>query len=102
MPHPIYGPPSHRLARIEVRVDLPDQHNNFVTSALVTGISDGKRAPLFTMAAHWDPDDVEHGLQVADWVNHAVLAFLQDRPASQEKADQSLRGEGWEEVSLPF
>lgn len=102
MPHPIYGPPEHRLEHLEVKVHLPEAANNHTTSVLVQGISGGKRAPLFTLAEHWGPDEITRGLQASDWLAHVVLSVLQDRPAGQQPAEQALRGEGWEQGSLPL
>lgn len=102
MPHPIYGQPRHQLETVTVRITLPSPTNGFVTQARAVGEASTRRTSLWSESVSWSADEVTHGLQPADWVNHVVLCTLQDRPASQEALDDSLIGQGWEDVQLPF
>lgn len=102
MPHPIYGQPRHQLETVTVRITLPSPTNGHVTQARIVGETSTRRATLWSESVSWTAQEVAHGLQAADWVNHVVLCTLQDRPATQEALDNSLIGQGWEDVALPF
>lgn len=102
MPHPIYGRPSHQLAVVTCSLVLPCKRNNYRSSILVEGVSETKRAALWSVRESWEPGEVTAGLQPADAIHHVLLVASQDRPASQDVLERHLTGGGWEKVSLPF
>lgn len=103
MPHPIYGPPSHDLEKLELSLWLPTTRNGRHTRLTVLGTCETKRGPLWTYSEAWQAHEVTNGFQPADAVNLLTLAALQDRPSSQEALQRSLApGAYHEEPELPF
>lgn len=100
MPHPIYGPPSHQLDAIELKLYLPDPRNGWVTRLEMKGRSETRRGDLWSMSERWTKDDHRNMLEVVDSVHHALLAAVQDRPASNENLRHALAPGGYEDVPL--
>lgn len=102
MPHPVFGPPSHQLDTVELKLYLPDRRNGYMTRLEVSGRSETSRAALWTVREQWLPPEVEAGLQPADAANHVLLTALQDRPDCQSALERQLAGGGYQDVPLPF
>lgn len=92
MAHSIYGPPSHSLEVIRVRIEVPTESNGWVTSAHGTGESSTKRSPLWSDAESWVNTEQVCGLSVSDWTAHLVLTAIQEAPGNQRALDRALRG----------
>lgn len=92
MPHPIYGPPNHRLTRITAQLDLGTGEENDVILGRVFGWSITQRGRLWAEHSSWvaPQDDVVR--TPGDWLHHVVLVALEDRPNSQERLDYGLVG----------
>lgn len=102
MPHPVYGKPTHDLEVVTARIILPSPANGHVTQARVVGEASTRRTTLWNESASWTPEEAAAGLQPTDWVAHILLCALQDRPRDQGGLDNSLIGQGWEDIALPF
>lgn len=101
MPHPIYGPPSHRLEVVHFRLALPLKRNGYLTSLAVKGESSTSRSSLWTISETWTPDEQEAGLQPTDALHHIALIAVQDRPSSQDAMFRQLTGEPYIQEVLP-
>lgn len=102
MPHPIYGPPSHKLETVDFRLSLPLKRSNYVTRLEVHGRASTSRSALWSVSESWTTDDQVAGLQPADALHHLALIALQDTPYSQEAVFRALTGERWVQEELPL
>lgn len=92
MPHPIYGPPEHRLATVEARLEVPTRANDYWTRLHVVGRSTTKRAALWTVTEAWQATGRDLGLVPVDALHLVALIALQERPRSQAEVEYHLRG----------
>lgn len=102
MPHPLYGPPRHRLESVELTLTLPSRRNGYQTFLAVRGRASTSRSDLWVVRETWNPSEVDAGLQPTDAAYHVLLVAAQDRPDSQSALEAQLTGGGWEDVPLPF
>lgn len=102
MPHPIYGPPRHKLESVTLRLAIPGPENGHRTSVTIHGESSSKRGSLWTYQETWGPDEQRMGLQPCDAVRHVLLVSLQDHPTTHEALVEQLGGTGWRDEPLPF
>ena len=102
MPHPVFGPPDHRLERLELKLYLPTPRNGRHSRLTAHGFAETKRGALWTVQETWSWSEQQAGLQPCDAVHHIALAAFQDHPGSQDAVERSLTGQGWEDVPLPF
>lgn len=100
MPHPIFGDPNHELQQVTFTLTLPAATNGHLTTVAIAGRSDTCRTALWTDEYSWQRDEQEHGYQPGDYVSHAVLVAMQDRPTAQRQWDACLVGEGWAQDPL--
>lgn len=89
--------PRHQLDRITVQLDLLESGSTQVTAV---GRSSSQRKDLWRHSEVIDAD--ESTLTVGDVAHHFLLCALQDRPRSQAAFLDSLIGQGWQDVPLPF
>lgn len=92
MPHPIYGPPEHKLHRVAVKLWVPTSTNGRHTKVTASGWAETKNKALWTYTEMWDHFQGEHGLAPADAARHLLLAAIQDRPVTQDGLQMALRG----------
>lgn len=102
MPHPIYGPPSHELDKVIFTLHLPTARNGRRARLEVQGRSETQRGSLWSLTETWGPDEHRGGYEYSDAIHHIALAAAQDRCSTQSHLEASLRGEGWEQLSLPM
>lgn len=102
MPHPIYGPPSHDLHRVEITLGLPLRTNGFRSRVTAHGYSATKRGALWSIQDQWELVGRDHGLEAADLVHHLALVSLQDRPTSSTQLDRSLTGGYFDQEQMPL
>lgn len=88
---------NHRLSRIDMTLRI-DPDGELSISA--QGRADTKRTPLWSHEEHFRQE--RNDLSASDWVAHLVLVALQDRPTSAQALQDGLRGEGWEQLPMPF
>lgn len=87
----------HQMDRVQVDVQL---HRDGTTQISVTGRSEGQRADLWKHVETVAAD--EHSLVASDIVHHLLICAMQDRPRDHKQFAASVRGQGWEDVALPF
>lgn len=92
MPHPIYGPPSHVLHRVEFTLALPVRTNGYRSRVTAHGYSETKRGTLWSMSEQWEVSGRDHGLEPVDLLHHLALVSIQDHPTSQRELERGLRG----------
>lgn len=102
MPHPIYGPPTHHLEQVNLRLILPTRKTAWTTAVEIDGTSSTRRAPIWHYSETWDQEQQERGLQPVDVARHVLLAAIQDRPMDQDQLGVSLRGGLPEQPQFPF
>lgn len=102
MPHPIYGPPNHKLEVVRLSIHVPTTLSGHRYICEAAGDSSGKRASLWATSEIWTPEDEPTPLVVTDWVHHVVSSVLVDHPADQENLERSLRGGLDHSPPLPF
>nr|CRY95214.1 hypothetical protein [uncultured prokaryote] len=102
MPHPIYGPPSHKLESVTMSLILPQQRNGFSTLLEVHGRASTCRTDLWSYRETWTETEQRALLEPCDQVHWLAQIACQDRPSSQEALAHSLSPTAWEEVPLPF
>lgn len=102
MPHPVYGPPSHKLEQVTLSLWLPSAANGRTTRLEVAGRASTARPALWSYRETWTPADVESSLQPVDTAHWLLLAVAQDQPSSQAAFDRCVQPGGWEDVPLPF
>jgi len=102
VPHPIYGPPSHKLETVNFRLTLPLRRNAYVTSLEVRGETSSQRSSMWFVNEKWTEADQVAGLQPSDALHHLALIALQDSPTSQEHMFRALTGERWIQEELPL
>lgn len=92
MPHPIYGPPEHKLQRVEFNLRVPTKENSFVARLTAQGYAETKRSTLwsFSDSYMYDAKGDEHA--PLDQLRLLALVALQDRPASLAALELGLRG----------
>lgn len=100
MPHPIFGRPEPRLARVQLVLTLPTIENGRHTRLEATGWSPLKRSSLWSVSETWTAADQRGGLEPTDAAHHLLLVACQDRPSSQNHLERSLTGQGWEQLEL--
>lgn len=100
MPHPIYGPPEHRLERLELKLQLPHQRNGRRAQLTAHGFSETKRGSLWTMQESWSWSEMHAGLQPCDALHHLALAAWQDRPITQTGLELALTGQNWQQLEF--
>lgn len=103
MPHPIYGPPDHRLEVVTIRLHLPSRSTSWVGRAQATGESSTSKRSLWSDRLVVECLSTNDGLGLADYAHHLALVALQDRPVNQAQLDRALKGgDRWTEDELPF
>lgn len=100
MPHPIYGPPTHDLERVELRLWLPSKRNGHHTRLTASGWSETSRSALWTVSESWERGELDRMLQPCDAAHHILLTAAQDRCETQGALERSLTGEGWTQPEL--
>lgn len=102
MPHPVYGPPQHRLDEVVFKLWLPTPANGHQTVVAATGVSSTQRASLWHVKETWEPNRTRGGYEPSDFIVHSALVACQDHPTSQEQYEACIRGEGWCQDELPL
>lgn len=102
MPHPIYGPPNHRLTRVTATMSLPVSRLTGPTTVRIVGEAQTSRGELWSVAETWQANKQVNGLEPSDWAGWVLLSAWQDRPNSQQALERALRPVGWDEPQLPF
>lgn len=102
MPHPIWGPPAHRLESVRATLVLPHTDNGDTTTLVVHGDCSTSRASLWTYSEAWRALDRDGVLQPTDTLHWLALAVAQDRPITQEGLQRCLLPGGYEDVPLPL
>lgn len=102
MPHPIYGPPSHKLSLVSFHLHLPLRSNEYQTHLEVQGRASTQRANLWSVSERWEATDVDAGLAPTDALHHLALIATQDHPTTQEQLFAALTGERWIQEELPL
>lgn len=92
MPHPIYGPPEHKLEYVLLRLVLPLRSNDYESRVTAFGHSQTKRGFLWSFSESWAHDMKGDEYGPADAVHHLALVALQDRPTTSSALELSLRG----------
>lgn len=100
MPHPIYGPPQHRLSVVHFTLTLPTRENGRRTRLEAHGRAVTQRASLWSVSETWEGAEVRAGLEPTDALHHLALVASQDRCATQDHLERSLTGQGWEQLEL--
>lgn len=102
MPHPIYGPPSHRLTTVHFVLTLPTKENGRHSRLEAHGRSSTSRAALWSVSETWTQSEQDAGLQPTDALHHLGLVAMQDQPITQRQLELGLTGQGWEQLELPL
>lgn len=102
MPHPIYGPPQHRLTTVHFTLSLPTRENGRHTRLEAQGRASTQRSSLWSVSETWTWAEQRCGLEPTDALHHLALVVVQDRPSSQDHLEASLTGNGWEQLELPI
>lgn len=103
MPHPIYGPPATPLRTLTFSIELPDRTNAYRGRVTAAGYTPVKRGALWVVVEEFEGAVAQCGASMCDAVNHVTAAALQDRPDTQQRIEQALRGGPHvEQDQLPF
>ena len=102
MSHPIYGPPDHKLGRVEFVLELPLRANKYQARVTAHGYSPTKRSALWTLTETFDVDTKLDTLAPIDLLHHLALVAVQDRPLCPADLHRSLRGGVEVEETLPL
>ena len=92
MPHPIYGPPEHKLHRVEFKLELPARLNNYQAHLTCLGYASTKRATLWSTSESFECRNTVLDLAVVDVLQHVALVAIQDRPTTSSALELGLRG----------
>jgi len=103
MPHPIYGPPEHRLSTVELRLTLPSRATRYEATLLARGRSSTQRNDLWVHHDQWSMATRGNDLAPVDALHHLALVVMQDRPITLSALEHGLRGGRlYEEPQLPL
>lgn len=101
MPHPIYGPPQHRMTELAIKLWLPTKENGRKTTLQAFGISETSRGSLWSLREEWSASDVQPGgYEPTDALHHLAMVAMQDQPTTQAQVEACLVGEGWKQLEL--
>lgn len=100
MPHPVYGPPEHRLEVVRLSLHLPTSRNGRRARLEAQGTCSTQRASLWSVSETWTPEEHRAGLEPTDAAHHLLLCAMQDRPNGQYALERALTGQGWEQLEL--